>query len=175
MMNKKILIVFCIIVILSFVVFIIFNFRSQRKDLKSYVKKYSAEFEIEEELVLAVIKAESDFKKDAVSKSGALGLMQLIPDTAKWIASELGEEYSKEKMFNEETNIKFGCFYLNYLFSKFKDKDVVICAYNAGEGVVRNWINEDGSLDRSKISFDETKKYLERVNVFYDSYKSNIL
>jgi soluble lytic murein transglycosylase len=78
-------------------------------------------------------------------------------------------------MFNEETNIKFGCFYLNYLFSKFKDKDVVICAYNAGEGVVRNWINEDGSLDRSKISFDETKKYLERVNVFYDSYKSNIL
>ena len=174
-MKKRVLILFGTICFVSVILFLFFNLNGKRKDINELVAKYSTEYGLEEELVLAVIKAESDFKKDAVSRSGALGLMQLIPDTAKWIASELGEEYSKEKMFNEETNIKYGCFYLKYLFSKFKDKDVVICAYNAGEGVVRNWINEDGSLDRSKISFDETKKYLERVNVFFDSYKSNIL
>ena len=61
---------------------------------------------------------------------------------------------------------------LNYLFSKFKNKDVVICAYNAGETVVRKWLDENDELDEDKIEYEETRVYLERVRKFYEMFKS---
>lgn len=145
----------------------------KEKDFDDYVSKYSNVYNLEEEFVYAIIKAESDFQEKAISSSGALGLMQIIPRTGKWIADEFGEEYSKQNLLTAETNIKYGCFYLNYLFSKFKNLNVVICAYNAGEGVVRTWLDENGNLDESKISYDETRTYLTRVQRFYDDYKNN--
>ena len=74
-------------------------------------------------------------------------------------------------MFDAETNIKYGCFYLRYLFDKFKDKRVVVCAYNAGETVVKNWLDEGGKIIEEKISFKETKNYLKKVEFFEKLYK----
>lgn len=171
-MKKKILILFFSLSAVSVLLFVIFNFFVQKKDYQQLVEKYSAEYGLEKELVLAVIKAESDFNEKAVSKSGALGLMQIIPRTAKWIATEFNELYEKQKMFEPETNIKYGCFYLNYLFNKFERQDVVICAYNAGEGVVRDWLDENGNLIKEKISYDETRNYLKKVSEYYEIYKN---
>ena len=162
-------IVFCVA---SVVFFMVFNFFVLKKDYKYYVEKYSKEYSLEKEFVYAVIKAESDFQEKAISKSGALGLMQIIPSTAKWIASEFDEEYSKEKMLSAETNIKYGCFYLNYLFSKFSSIDIVICAYNAGETVVRNWLDDSGNLIEDKIAYQETKMYYKKVKQYYEMYKN---
>lgn len=170
-MKKKILIIFVLIFIISVVLFVILNFFVSNKDYNELIEKYSAEYNLEKELVFAIVKAESDFDEKAVSKSGALGLMQIIPNTAKWIASEFDELYEKQKLFEPETNIKYGCFYLKYLYDKFEYQDVVICAYNAGESVVRDWLDEDGKLLTEKISYEETRKYLNRVSEFYEKYK----
>ena len=171
-MKKIVLILFSCICAVTFVLFIYFNFFYANHDFDSCVEKYAKEYNLETEFVYAIIKAESDFREDAVSRSGALGLMQIIPSTAKWIAGEFNEKYEKEKLLTAETNIKYGCFYLNYLFSKFKNQDVVICAYNEGETVVRKWLDENDELDEDKIEYEETRVYLERVRKFYEMFKS---
>lgn len=171
-MKKWILVLFGLICAISFCLFVIMNFFLVRKDYGYFVEKYSAEYGLEEEFVFAVIKAESDFQEKAISKSGALGLMQIIPSTAKWISSEFDESYSKDRLLTAEVNIKYGCFYLKYLFSKFENQDAVTCAYNAGETVVRGWLDENGEIDEGKIEYEETRVYLERVRKFYQMYKT---
>ena len=99
--------------------------------------------------------------------------MQIIPATAKWVASELGEVYSSESLFDEETNIRYGCYYLNYLFSKLKTTSAVICAYNAGETAALLWIDEKGEVDKDKITFKETKNYYSKVISYYNTYKNS--
>ena len=154
---------FIAICFFSVVLFVVFNFVIFKPSYDKLIKKYANEYQIEESLVFAVVKNESTFNKNAMSSSGARGLMQLVPSTAKWIAGELGEIYYDDMLFEPETNIKYGCFYLRYLFDKFEFEDVVVCAYNAGETKVRDWLNSEGKLDKSKINYNETKIYLERV------------
>lgn len=171
-MRKFYIILFASICLISIVLFIVFNFCVHKNTYDDLVEKYSNEYRLEKEFVLAIIKAESNFDEKAVSKSGAMGLMQIIPSTAKWISEELDDFYLKENLFDAETNIRYGCFYLNYLFSKFNSINEVICAYNAGEGVVRQWLDENGNLIESKISIGETKIYYEKVKTYYENYKN---
>lgn len=172
-MKRKMIAVFLILCVATIMLFVIFNFVVHNKRYSNYVRKYSKEFNLEPALVYAVIKTESNFEKSAVSGSGALGLMQIIPSTAKWIASKFEEEFVAERMFEPETNIKYGCYYLRYLFDKFESIDIVICAYNAGETAVVKWLDEEGKLDRDKIAYEETKNYLYKVEGYYRVYKSS--
>ena len=171
-MKKKVLSIFFVLVFVTIILFVVFNFFVYKRKYSNYVLQFSKEYNLDETLVYAVIKAESNFDKNAVSKSGALGLMQIIPNTAKWIAEEIGEEYELYKMFEPETNIKYGCYYLRYLFDKFQDMDIVIAAYNAGENAVLDWI-ENGELKPESIDYKETKKYLFRVKGYYNVYRSS--
>lgn len=173
-MKRKIISIFITCLVILFFMAIVFNFVICPKKYKNYVSIYSQEYGLEMALVYAVIKVESDFDNRAVSRSGALGLMQILPSTASWIAESLGEDYVKDKMFVAKTNIKYGCFYLRYLFDKFKDIDIVICAYNAGEGKVIDWV-EDGRLYEDKIDYGETKRYLLKVREYYSIYKNDMI
>lgn len=155
--------------------FIIFNFIIYPTKHKNYVLEYAEKYNLEPALVYAVIKTESNFDTQAVSPSNARGLMQIIPSTANWIAEELKIEYSDEILFDAETNINFGCFYLNYLMSKFSDLGTVICAYNAGETIVKKWLNNEGIIDLDKITYPETKNYYKKVMGYYKVYKSNLI
>ena len=123
------------------------------------------EYELPKELIFATINVESKFKKDAVSSKGAKGLMQITDATADYIADRLG--YGSYDIFDESTNIEFGCYYLNYLFSRFEHQDTVIVAYNAGETVVRSWLKNPEYSDNSKtlkeIPYKETREYLRKV------------
>lgn len=174
-MRKTILLIFLAVCLLLGVVFILFNFVLYPKKYQDYVSKYSTEYNLERAVVYAIIKTESNFESAAVSRSGAVGLMQLLPSTAKWIADELGEIFDNNNLFDPETNIKYGCFYLRYLMDKFYDINTVICAYNAGEGVVRAWLDNDGVLDESKITYLETKNYLKKVKNYINIYSSDII
>lgn len=169
-MKKSILILFAIVCALTLVLFVIFNFVIYPKKYKNHVLTYSKKFELEVALVYAVIKTESNFDSNAKSYAGAIGLMQIIPSTAKWIASEFEENFDEKQLYDPETNIKYGCFYLNYLKQKFSDLDAVICAYNAGETAVKSWLDENGKLIENKIKFEETKNYLKRVKKYYRIY-----
>lgn len=141
-----------------------------------YVNKYSDEYDLDPYFVLSVIKAESNFDKDAVSGKDAKGLMQIMDETGIWAAKKIGiDDFTVESLFDVETNIRIGCWYLKTLEKEFKDQDLVIAAYNGGSGNVNSWLKDtryskDGK-SLSYIPFAETKKYVDKVNVNYKAYK----
>ena len=132
----------------------------------------AAEFDVEESLVFAVIRAESNFRSDAVSRAGAVGLMQLMPSTAAFAAASLGlEEYD---LFEPRDNVRLGTWYLGYLAERFGRLDEILAAYNAGEGTVRRWLRDPSLADASGrlayIPYAETRRYVARVKNFYFCY-----
>ncbi len=152
------------------------NYPLEYRDL---VEKYADEYNLEPAFVTAIIRNESSFQPLAVSSVGARGLMQLMPDTAEWIAGKLKiTGYSFERMYDPETNIRFGCWYLNYLSNMFRgDPICVACAYHAGQGTVTSWlsdplISDDGiTLSLSRLVSGPTKTYAERVTKAYGIYQ----
>ena len=123
-------------------------------------------FGVDQALCYAVIKAESGFNPRAISNKGAIGLMQLMPSTAKWCAERLGIEYDENLLLTPEYNINLGVYYLSYLMQKFDEK-YAICAYNAGEGNVKKWQN-------GEILFPETRAYYIRINIAKSVYNIKI-
>ena len=81
----------------------------------NYIRQYSTKYNLEPEMVVSLINAESSFIPNSVSSSGAVGLMQILPSTAEYISKLINEEFDLKKLYEPETNIKYGCFYLNYL------------------------------------------------------------
>ncbi|MBE7082898.1 MAG: lytic transglycosylase domain-containing protein [Clostridiales bacterium] len=166
--KKYAKLLFITMVSICLVLIFIFYFCFYPLKYKTTIQKYSSEFNVKNYVVASVICVESGFDNNAVSSKGAIGLMQLMPSTAQWLAQKLGEDYSEQKLYNAEFNIKLGTYYLSYLLQKFKNEDTAIIAYNAGEGVVSLWLkNSEYSLDGkvvNNIPYTETKKYLAKVN-----------
>jgi soluble lytic murein transglycosylase len=127
--------------------------------------------------ILSIIRAESNFNASAVSTKNAKGLMQLKPETAYWCAQNMGyTDYTEDKLFEPETNIRLGVWYLSYLQEQFDgDKILATAAYNAGIGNVKKWLKDPKcsangkSLD--KVPFRETDKYIKKVFNNYAIYK----
>lgn len=143
-----------------------------------YVEKYSSEYNVDELLVYAVIKAESNFNSDATSNSDAKGLMQLMDTTASEISSNITTDVSFEssQLFDAETNIRIGVKYLSELLEKYDGNlYIALAAYNAGIGNVDRWISEgkikkDGS-DIENIPYKETNNYVRKIIRDYEIYK----
>lgn len=144
------------------------------REYSEYVTKYSAKYNVPEALIYAVILAESGFDADAKSHVGANGLMQLMPDTLDWLSRLLGEEVPTGDIFDPETNIKYGTYYIRHLIDRFGDTETAIAAYNAGHGRVANWLKDARYSDDGKtlkeIPLAETKNYVNRVNENYKHY-----
>ena len=126
--------------------------------------------------VAAVILAESSYRPEAVSSADAQGLMQLLPSTAQWIAGKLGEEYVEGCLFDPETNLRYGCWYLGFLMDRYGgDMTCASSAYHQGQGTVDKWlrdpsISEDG-LTLTSIPSDATKTYVQRILKYYEKYE----
>lgn len=123
---------------------------------------------VDPHLVAAVIRCESGWNETAQSGAGAVGLMQIMPETAKSVAG-LGlvdtNTYDPNRLTDAVTNIEYGTAYLAYLASQFANEDEVICAYNAGSGIVQQWQEKVGDGEfRDVITFPETREYLNSVN-----------
>jgi soluble lytic murein transglycosylase len=120
-------------------------------------------------LVAAVIREESAYDPRAVSSVGAIGLMQLMPDTGRWVARRIGLDLpGKDALYNPETNIRLGASYLSFLLEQFEGNFVyAIAAYNAGSGAVDRWITSFGSRDQDEfiesIPYRETRNFVKRV------------
>ena len=122
--------------------------------------KYSDEFKVDPSLVSAVIYEESRFNPSSNSNKGAVGLMQLVPETAVYISKKLKDkDFNPDKIADVDQNIRYGTYYLKYLDDKYKDLDKVLAAYNAGEGNVDRWIAEGDY----QIKFEETSNFVSRV------------
>jgi len=135
--NKFVSIILAVIFFIIATIFCV-KFKYPKKYDK-IVSFYCEEYNLSKGLVFAIIKTESSFNKNAVSSKGAVGLMQIMPSTANFIAEQINVESFNLKSVVD--NIKFGCFYLNYLFLKFHSEKLVVFAYNAGEGNVKKYLS----------------------------------
>lgn len=125
--------------------------------------------------VASVILAESSYDPQAVSSVNAQGLMQLLPSTAEWIAGKLGETYTEGCLFNPETNLRYGCWYLGFLMQRYHgDMRLSSSAYHAGQGNVDKWLqNPEYSPDGvtlAVIPYESTDTYVQRVLKYYEKY-----
>ncbi|MEG1192240.1 MAG: lytic transglycosylase domain-containing protein [Clostridia bacterium] len=141
------------------------------------IDQYATTYALDPARVAAVIYCESSFQPEAVSSAGAVGLMQIMPQTGKWVAEKLGEgDYQLQKLTDPETNIRYGCWYLNYLNGRFdEDMTKVTAAYHAGGGRVNEWLEDEAnSQDGEKLSYipsDVTRAYVKNVYAAYEKYK----
>lgn len=133
------------------------------------VDRYSKEFEVSRELVWSIMKAESQYKKEAISPVGALGLMQVMPYTGNRIAEILGDKgFTPNQLLEPESAIKIGTKYLQRLNRKFNQAlPLVAASYNAGPHRVKNWLQQFGNLETDEfiehIPFLETRNYVKKV------------
>ena len=143
------------------------------------IEQYAAAQGLDPALVAAIVLCESSFDARAESRLGARGLMQLMEDTASWIAHRLGEDgadYSFDLLYDPSVNIRFGTWYLGYLSQRFSgDETKIVCAYHAGQGNVDKWLaNPDYSSDGvtlEVIPTEDTATYASRVLRARDVYR----
>lgn len=144
---------------------------------RDLIMEYCATYQVEQYLVLGIIKAESRFHVNAQSHVGARGLMQIMPETGNWIAEQMKiEDYTVDKLYNPSYNIPMGVWYLAYLDRTFAGNMVkVVAAYNAGEHKIKKWLTEGnwtGEMqDIKQIPYQETREYVDRVLFNYQIYK----
>jgi soluble lytic murein transglycosylase len=145
---------------------------------QSLINKYAREYHIENTLVASVIMNESKFKNEVHSERGAVGLMQLMPDTAKWIAVQIDDPaYNMEKLHEPETNIRYGTWYLASLKKEFEGNDILaLAAYNAGRGNVHSWMKKYGwnmnFKNIEQIPYIETREYVNKVLKHREKYQT---
>lgn len=138
------------------------------------VRGHADNYSLDPALLAAVIYQESKFKANARSTSGAIGLMQLLPDTAKGIALHTGgSAFRVDDLYDPEINVRYGAWYLRHLLRKYGEERSALAAYNAGQDNVDRWRREGRG-----IQFSETRAYVDRVEklkqIYRDAYGSEL-
>ena len=163
MVFTLLLAIFCVIFL-----FTVDNIKLLRpsEQVSHIIIQCAEEENISPSLLEAVILTESKFDEKAVSHVGAVGMMQLMPDTAHWISEESG--LPSDNLASPDQNIPLGAWYLNYLLKKYHNNEVfALAAYNAGRGNVDEWIEKnkwpEGFTDMEKTPFPETREFVKSV------------
>lgn len=177
--KKRLKLVFISIVITFIIIFCINVVVKVKYPLsyKGHINKYAQKYNVDPYLVAAIINVESNFDVKAKSSKDARGLMQISPITANWAAKELElKDFKLESLYDPETNIMIGCWYINVLRDEYGNNlTLILAAYNGGSGNVNKWLlNKEYSDDEKtlkKIPFKETKDYVEKVLKNYNMYE----
>jgi soluble lytic murein transglycosylase len=128
---------------------------------------HAKHYRLEPSLLAAVIYQESKFNADAKSDRGAIGLMQLLPDTAKGIAARTGgAKFRVEDLYNPEINVRYGAWYLRHLLDRYASERTALAAYNAGQANVDDWRKRGVG-----IQFDETREFVDHVESLKKTYR----
>ena len=149
--------------------------RSYPMEYADMIRMYAGQNDLEPAYVAAVVLADSSYDPAAVSSSNAQGLMQLLPSTAEWIAGKFGETYTEGDLFDEDVNLRYGCWYLRFLMDRYgNDKRLSSAAYHAGQGTVDKWLQDpaispDGVTLQS-IPYTTTDTSVQRVLRYYETY-----
>ena len=140
------------------------------------IRQVSAEHDLEPTFVAAVVYTESRFRPDARSHRGAYGLMQLLPQTARFIQARSGIEGDWQ---DPKTNLRIGVWYLGYLENRYLgDERLMLAAYNSGESRVDAWISDRGFDAGEDIPIKETRHYVKNVleaqSIYEELYGRNL-
>jgi soluble lytic murein transglycosylase len=138
------------------------------------VRGHARNYRLDPALLAAVIYQESKFRPNVRSRSGAIGLMQLLPSTAQGIATHTGgTRFRVDDLYDPELNVRYGSWYLRHLLDKYGDERTALAAYNAGQQNVDGW-----RRDGKGIAFAETRAYVDRVErlkrIYRDAYGSSL-
>ncbi|MBM3676296.1 MAG: lytic transglycosylase domain-containing protein [Actinobacteria bacterium] len=141
---------------------------------EAIVRAHAGNYGLDPELLAAVIYAESRFDPEAESAAGAIGLMQLLPDTARGIATRTGGKgFVVRDLFDPEINVRYGSWYLRSLLQKYDDERLALAAYHAGQGNVDAWLGRGIG-----VQFPETRAYVDTVlraeRVYRDTYPDEL-
>ena len=179
--NKKIFNILFFVILLIILVHIIKIFILKaiyKTDYSEYVEKYSKKYGVEKELIFAIIKNESNFNENAISKSNANGLMQVMKSTAEEVANKYNINLTDDNIFEPEINIEIGTIYISILLNKYGNNELALAAYNAGYGNVDKWIGQNiiksDASDVENIPYKETNMYVRKVIRDYNIYKGQI-
>lgn len=140
---------------------------------RQLISHYSSVYGVDMYLLVAVMRAESNFDKHAVSATGARGLMQIMPETGYWIASKIGYKgFDPDQLFEPDTSIRLGSWYISDLTKEFSgDTVLILAAYNGGRGNVEDWLRQNkvsGGLNSiDQLPFPETRSFIRKV-LFYE-------
>ena len=180
--KKQITITAIVLILCMIIAFLNIPIRIQKiiykKDYEEYVQKYAQEYNVDENLIYALIKAESNFNSKAKSSKAAIGLMQLMESTAQDVCKktdlQISSDELSEKLLEPDININIGTKYLSILIQKYGNIEIAITAYNAGIGTVDTWIekgiiNADGS-NVENIPYKETNNYVRKILRDYKIY-----
>ena len=134
-------------------------------DYKDSIKKYSKERSLRPNFIAALIYTESHFNRDSTSGVGARGLMQIMPSTGGSIAQEMGEgNYSADSLYDPDTNIRYGTFYIKGLLVKYGgDVDLALAGYNAGVARADSWKDRGAALPYETVFFVQKVKNAEEM------------
>jgi soluble lytic murein transglycosylase len=162
------------------VICILFNLEKKiglfnKNPYEIYIIEYSNRFAVDSLLIKAVMKKESNLNPGAISKTGAVGLMQIMPKTALEIANQLNiVDYSDRTLKEVEINIMFGTYYLKKLLNYYNNNQILaLVAYNAGIGNTENWYSKDPEIGEKicKIPYKETRHYVRSILFIYKIYR----
>lgn len=138
------------------------------------IRGHARNYDLDPALLAAVIYTESRFDPSARSSAGAVGLMQLLPETAKGIALRTGgDRFVVSDLLDPEINVRYGAWYLDHLRDRYGDMRLALAAYHAGQGNVDEWLREGGEL-----VFPETRAYVDDVTrvtgVYAKAYRTEL-
>ncbi len=160
------IIVAATILIISNMYTLLLNFTYPQK-YSEFVLEYSQNYDVDKDLVYAVIDCESGFDKDAVSDADAKGLMQITEKAFEWVDAKLGLNNSYSDVFDPEINIQYGTYLLSELLNEFENEKTALAAYHAGRGNVLKWLADENYSKDGKtlddIPFPTTKQYTDNV------------
>ncbi len=141
-------------------------------EYRSYIEAAALRHDINPYLLAAVIDAESDWQSDIVSEAGAVGLMQLLPETAEELGAggSVDESLAGGVLSDPAVNIEHGAAYLRFLIGRYHEVEPALAAYNAGIGNVDEWVAAGDDI-RETIEFPETRHYVLRVVRAKDRYE----
>jgi peptidoglycan lytic transglycosylase len=134
---------------------------------REIVLGHARNYHLDPALLAAVIDTESKFDAGARSDRGAIGLMQLLPDTAEGIAERTGgSKFRVADLYNPEINVRYGAWYLRHLLDKYGSERTALAAYNAGQRNVDSWLAHGGTIE-----FGETRHFVDRVESLKGTYR----
>lgn len=176
----KFLLKICVtIVVICAVVFGAEYVLKERIYIKPYndiVKEISKKYEVEENMIYAMIKIESKFNQDVVSKAQAKGLMQIMDNTAIEMGERIGMvNFEPSMLYKPDVNIEIGTKYFKTLLDKYDDVKLALIAYNAGQGNLDKWIKEGIVTDEESyynLPYNETTAYWQKVLREYNVYNA---
>ena len=138
------------------------------------VRAHARNYDLDPKLLAAVIYTESKFNANARSGAGAIGLMQLLPDTARGIAVRTGgDSFVVDDLYTPEINVRYGAWYLRHLLDRYGDEETALAAYHAGQGNVDTWRSQGIG-----VQFPETRSYVAKVErvkkIYADTYAKEL-